>query len=104
MIEDLDHDAVVVYRVVAAQDVIFRDELEALARERGVAIHYVVGDHRDPGGERLLSAAHLVQLIPDLAERSVYVCGPPAMTDLIEKNVREAGVPRRQIHTERFAL
>ncbi len=104
LMEDLDHGAVVVYRVVADEDVIFRDELDALATKRGVALHFVVGDHRDPGGEQLLSPVHLRELIPDFAERDVYVCGPPAMTELIAKNVCEAGVPRRHIHTERFAL
>jgi ferredoxin-NADP reductase len=52
----------------------------------------------------LLSAEHLRELVPDLAERDVYVCGPPAMTNQIESNVRAAGTPRRFIHTERFAL
>jgi ferredoxin-NADP reductase len=42
--------------------------------------------------------------VPDLLERDVYVCGPPGLTDVVETNVRSAGVPRRFIHTERFAL
>jgi ferredoxin-NADP reductase len=39
-----------------------------------------------------------------LAERDVYVCGPPAMADITLRNVRACGVPRRQIHVDRFAL
>ena len=31
---------------------------------------------------------HLRELVPDIAERDVYVCGPPAMTDAIAQNVR----------------
>jgi predicted ferric reductase len=104
LLEELDGDVVVVYRVVRDEDVIFRDELDALARERGATVHYVVGDHAAPGGEQLLSPAHFDQLVPDLAERDAYVCGPPAMTELIERNLRQAGVPRRHVHTERFAL
>jgi ferredoxin-NADP reductase len=46
----------------------------------------------------------LRELVPDLLERDVYVCGPPAMTDLAVGHVRGAGVPRRFIHAERFAL
>jgi ferredoxin-NADP reductase len=34
----------------------------------------------------------------------VYVCGPPVMTDVLEANVRAAGVPKRFVHAERFAL
>jgi len=42
--------------------------------------------------------------VPDIAERQVYVCGPPAMTDFLERNVRRADVPARFIHTEKFSL
>ena len=47
---------------------------------------------------------HLRRLVPDLAERDVYVCGPPGMTAVIERDVCRCGVPRSQIHSERFAL
>lgn len=40
----------------------------------------------------------------DIADRDVYVCGPPPMTEIAGRHVRAAGVPRRHIHTERFAL
>ena len=51
-----------------------------------------------------MSAEHLRELVPDLAERDVYISGPPEMVNVIASNVREAGVPRRQVHMERFAL
>jgi ferredoxin-NADP reductase len=104
LLEEMHGDLAFVYRVISEDDVIFRDELEQLARERGIALSYVVGDHADPAHRELLSPDHLRRLIPDLADREVYLCGPPAMADAIEKNVRRAGVPRRFIHTERFAL
>jgi len=93
-------DDVVVYRALREEELVLRDELEQL----GVDVHYVVGDHAAPGGDRLLSPEHLRELVPDLAERDVYVCGPPGMTDAAVRNVRAAGVPRRHIHVERFAL
>jgi predicted ferric reductase len=94
-------DIAVVYRAARADDVILRDELDALAARRGAALHYVLGDHRD--GEQL-SPAHLRALVPDLAERDVYLCGPPAMIDAIHASLRAAGLGRRQIVTERFEL
>ena len=100
LVESMDGDVVVVHRVVTEGEAIFRDELEEL----GASVHYVVGDHRTPEGRRLLSRRHLLELVPDLAERDVYVCGPPAMTEVIERNLHRAGVPRRHVHTERFAL
>jgi len=104
LLEEAGEDVTAVYRVVTEEDVIFADELEVLVRERGARLHIVVGDHATEEGRRLLSPDHLRSLVPDLAERAVYVCGPPAMTTALVRNVRRAGVPRRHIHSERFAL
>jgi len=92
----------VVYRALRPEDVILRAELDELARRRGAELHYVVGDHRD--ATDLLSPAHLKELVPDIAARDVYVCGPPAMTEAMRASLGRSGVPRRQIFTERFAL
>jgi ferredoxin-NADP reductase len=104
LMEDMDPGSVVIYHVVRHDDVVLRNELASLAQARRIGLHIVVGDHATLEGSRLLMPAHLHQLVPDIAERDVYVGGPPAMTDVLERNVRHAGVPRRFIHTERFAL
>jgi ferredoxin-NADP reductase len=95
---------VVVYRALREEDVVFRAELDRLARERDVTVHYVIGHHAAPGGERIMSPEHLHELIPDIVERDIYICGPPGMAGFIERNVRAADVPRNHIHIERFAL
>jgi len=107
LLEDLPGDPgdiTLVYRALREDDVILREELEELARRRGVEVHYVLGDHRDAGAAELLSADHLGRLVPDIATRDVYVCGPPAMADATGQSLRRAGVPRRHVITERFAL
>ena len=104
LLEEMDGDLAVVYRVINDDDVIFADELRDLAARKGAAVHVVVGDHLSPEGRELLSPTHLRELVPDIAEREVYVCGPPAMADATRKSVRKADVPSRYIHTERFAL
>ncbi len=104
LLEEMRGDVVVIYRVMLEEEIIFRRELEQLAAERGATIHFAVGDHRLPAGRDLLSAAHLRELVPDITEREVYVCGPPAMAAAISRNARDAHVPGRHIHTERFAL
>jgi predicted ferric reductase len=100
LVERSAGDDVVVYRALREDELVLRDELDDL----GVDVHYVVGDHAAPGGEHLLSPEHLLELVPDLAERDVYVCGPPGMTDFAVRSVRAAGAPRRHIHVEKFAL
>ena len=104
LIQETHGDVVVLYRALSDQDIVFRSELDELAHARGLKLRYVVGDHAAPDGERLLSPAHLQELVPDIAEREVYVCGPPAMIEIAGRHVHAAGVRRRHIHTERFAL
>jgi predicted ferric reductase len=91
-------DIAVVYRATRPEDVILRDELEALTRRRGAELHYVLG-----AGEQL-APADLQRLVPDIAARDVYVCGPPAMTEATRASLSRSGVSRRHIFTERFAL
>jgi predicted ferric reductase len=82
---------------------LFAGELQELARKRGAALHLVLGRRpsccwrHDP-----LSAWRLQSLIPDVAKRDVYVCGPPGMMAATRRALRGAGVPRRRIHIERF--
>ena len=102
--ETMEGDVVVIYRVLREEDIVFRAELDRLAQERGITIHYIAGHHAAPHGERIMSPEHLRELMPDIEEREIYVCGPPRMADFIEGNVRNAGVPSRYIHTDRFAL
>jgi predicted ferric reductase len=97
LLEELTGDVAIVYRAPRPEDLILRAELDELARQRGAALHYLVGDDR-------LSPEHLLRLVPDIAARDVYVCGPPAMTDATRATLARSGVPRRQIVTERFAF
>ena len=100
LLDELDGDTIVLYRVIDADEAVFADELGRV-RAR---VELVVGDHTDEEGRDLLSPEHLRELVPDIMERDVFVSGPPGMVDVIESNVRRAGVPRRQVHSERFAL
>jgi len=104
LLEVMTGDLVVIYRVTREDDVLFRSEIDRLAHERGARLYYVVGDHRATGNEHLMSPKHLRDMVPDLDTRDVYLCGPPAMMDVIERNVQASGVPRKHIHSERFAV
>ncbi len=91
------------YRVNRDADLVFADELAAIAELRGARLHIVVGYYGtlDPDP---LSTAALTTSIPDLREHDVYLCGPGPMTAAAQAALCEAGVPRRRIHTEFFAF
>jgi ferredoxin-NADP reductase len=104
LLEEMTGNIVLIYRAASAEELIFRRELESLARARGVAMHFVLGDHRDADNAHFLSASHLQALVPDLADREVYLCGPAVMMRLTTRALRRAGVPSRFIHTDTFAF
>ena len=45
----------------------------------------------------------LADLVPDVAQADLYVCGPRGFVDGVVADARAAGVPDRQIHHEQFA-
>ena len=51
-----------------------------------------------------MRADSLRALVPDVAERDVYVGGPPSMTSTVLSALRALEVPRGQVHAERFGL
>jgi predicted ferric reductase len=104
LLENMGGDLIALYRVVGSDDIVFSSELDAIAERRGARVDYVVGDHATPEGRELLSPRHLKELVPDIAERDVYICGPIGMVDNIVPNLRRAEVPRKHLHVERFAL
>jgi predicted ferric reductase len=95
-------DLTLIYRASRPDEVVFREELDELARRRRARVHYLVGPRSqqpDP-----LGAAALARTVRGLADHDVYVCGPPGLVGSIEGSLRAAGVPRRRIHTEGFEL
>ncbi|MEU5111032.1 ferredoxin reductase family protein [Streptomyces longwoodensis] len=100
LLEELHGHAVVIHRVTAERDAVLHAELRDLARDKGADVHLVTGP---PVPDRL-SARDLAGLVPDIAERDVYLCGPPPMMRAVLATLRELGVPGRQIHFERFSL
>jgi predicted ferric reductase len=89
-----------VYRVSDEREIVLKDELEELARQKAARLAYVVAP-RDTRPDPL-RADRLRKAVPDLVHHDVYVCGSPGFTDGVVEQLHKAGVPRRQIHTEQF--
>ncbi|MGR3939018.1 ferredoxin reductase family protein [Streptomyces sp. BRA346] len=102
LFETLPGEVTLVYRARRPEDLVLRAELDALAAARGAAVHYVVDEPAAYSSP--LTPEALRGLVPDLAERDVYLCGPPGMTEAAVTALRGAGVPRRHIHHESFSF
>ena len=90
----------VVVRVNRPEEFVFRTEVTELARHRKGTVHEVVGEL----GEVRFDARVLRGLVPDLARRDVYVCGPPGFVEHVTQLATELGVHHRSLHHEAFAL
>jgi predicted ferric reductase len=102
MLEDLPAhvDVAVIVRASAPEDLVHRDEVATLVERRGGQAYAVVGPRRTAR----IDARSLGRLVPDLARRDVYVCGPAGFSESIVSAALALGVPRDRIHHETFAF
>lgn len=102
MLEDLPAraDVDVILRAGTPDELVLDHEVEALVRERGGRLHRLIGDRRQVP----LTAGAIHALVPDLHQRSVYVCGPEGFTNRFVAIARHLGVHRERIHHEEFAF
>jgi predicted ferric reductase len=96
---DPGEDLLLLYRARTPADALFRQELDDIAARRGVRVIYIVGE-----GRERLSAGELRRMVPDLTGRDVFMCGPPGLMAAVRQSLREVGLPRHQLHEERFDL
>jgi predicted ferric reductase len=96
-------DVTLLYRVATDDDIAFGKELRRLAERRGVDLRVLVGTDVGDDETDQLGVPQLRALLPDIARRDVYLCGPPAMVDAVRRRLHRLRVPRAHVHFERFA-
>lgn len=89
-------DVVLVHSTPTHDDVIFGAELRRLA---GESLIRLVEQHTDADG--MLDAVDIAALVPDVAERETWACGPTGLLDALEDHWTAAGIVDL-LHVERF--
>ena len=100
--ESLTGDIIVLYRARTQREAVLLGEMQNLASVRGARLRLLTG-RTGPGNEPF-SPDGLLELVPDIVERDVFVCGPAAMTDAVLNSLRTLKVPAAQRHAETFRL
>ena len=102
LLEDLPRhvDVVAILRGRSRRDLVLRDELAHLVGERGGQLHELVG----PRSHARLDERGLTELVPDIADRDLFVCGPGGFMHSVIAAARSAGVRGERIHHEDFAF
>jgi stearoyl-CoA 9-desaturase NADPH oxidoreductase len=89
-------DVVLVHSAAGASDVIFGEELRALARDGAIRLI----EHHTNGRPRL-TAEGLTELVGDWKQRDAWACGPAGLLDDLETHYAAAGLGAK-LRTERF--
>jgi predicted ferric reductase len=101
--------ATVILRAHTNQQLYLSREIDAICRARGARLITLVGSRTKNrlGETTWLPESHhslrLGDLVPDVANTDVYVCGPQAVSDLAIADALAAGTPPDAIHNERFS-
>lgn len=102
-------DVTIVYRLRDQADAALLDEVREIARLRGMNLYVLEGSRGigtswmnvDQFGRK--DAERLKQMVPEIANSDVYICGPTTWTHAVTKTLRELGTEERLIHAEEFA-
>lgn len=88
----------VVLRASREEDLVLSDEIEKLVRHRKGTLHRLIG------GRNEVSLDTIMTLVPDVAQRDVYVCGPEGFVREASEMARRAGVADEAIHQEAYRI
>jgi predicted ferric reductase len=113
LLEELDQrpgDVTLIYRCRHDDTAILRQELVELASAKGARLFLVPGRRRQ-GVESWLpesagdldDVSALRQLVPDVSDHDVYLCGSAGWMTAAGRAAQGAGVPPRHVHLERFS-
>jgi ferredoxin-NADP reductase len=90
----------VLMRAHTRDELVLGEEIAALVEDHGGVLLELVG----PRTEVRLDAAALTYMVPDIATRDLFVCGPEGFTQTVKQSARAAGTRRDRIHEEAFAF
>jgi predicted ferric reductase len=100
-------EVVLIYGNRNSETLVFKGELDELAARAGAKLRlvYVMSDEPAWAGEKgRVDRERIARLVPDLADRDIYLCGPPVMMKGVRTALASLGVPSARVHDERFAL
>ncbi len=99
-------NVLLLYSNRTANSMVFENELSALAASNPNfrVVNVITNDPAWKGETGRLDRSKIEKLVPDPAEREIYLCGPPSMMTAIIFALKELGIPKSRIHYEKFSL
>ena len=97
----MDAELTILYGSVSSNDIILKDELDALECERVHVVHVLSGDEPDWTGERGFLSAELIKKY-SRGDTSYFICGPQVMYRFLREEIKKLDVPARRVRFEVF--
>lgn len=87
-------------------DMAFREEIDAMEEAMpNLHVVHILSHQKDWEGETgFITGDKITALVPDYADRSFFICGPPVMREKVVPELKELGIGRSRIFFEIFAL
>ena len=98
-----DCSLTLLYGCRSEAEIVYREELDALAESCGkFRVVYVLSDEDKPGFEHGFLTAELIQKYAPAEDYSIFMCGPQAMYRFCDAEVEKLGLPRRRVRHEAY--
>lgn len=97
----LDFDLTILYGSVSSDDIILKEELEALAGEKVHVVNVLSGDEPDWKGEKGFLTAELIRKY-SAPDTTYFICGPQVMYKFLRSEIKKLNVPQRRVRFEMF--
>jgi predicted ferric reductase len=100
-------EATILLRASDQNETYLWDEIAELAVAKGATLYTMVG-HRSQRHPEWMTEADarrgvtINSIFPNLVNSDLYICGPSSWLESVEADALAAGIPRHQLHTERF--
>ncbi len=96
---------ILIYSNKTVDEIVFKNEFDALQKQYVFPIYYFLSQEQKNGYSfGRVDADKVMNLVKDIKERDVFICGPIPMMDRLRGGLIRAGISKTQIHYEKFSL
>ena len=100
-------EATILLRASTDEETYLWEEIAELADAKQATLYTMIGrrSRRYPEwmpADDANRGVTITSVFPKLLESDLYICGPTPWVELVEADALAAGIPKHQLHTERF--
>ena len=97
----LDMDLTILYGSVSSDDIVMKEELDAIKSDKVHVVHVLSGDEPGWTGERGFLTAELIKKY-SAEDTTYFICGPQVMYTFLRGELKKLDAPARRVRFEVF--